>query len=360
MSGIFGILGFNDTDRVFVSTVGQRVVYDAITQLLSEYNRDLNAALSLFVSSTTEDFKFRYKLPGGGYLQRRGGQAPSAAVKRTGSWDVALPLEDFGAAMGGDRVSLAYMSMQELNAHLDTIMIQNTNTVRMEVLKALFDNVAYTFADPLQGNLSVVPLANGDSVVYPPVVGSDTEATDDHYLESGYAAASISDTNNPLKTIRAELIQHFGGPQTGNEPVIAFVNSAQRDQISGLTDFVDVSDRWVKPGDDTATLFGLPPNVPGRVIGRSNGVWVAEWDWIPANYIYGQHLEAPAPLAQRVDPANTGLPRGLALVSQSDPYPLQDSQYANRFGLAVVNRLNGVCFELGTGGTYSIPSGYSH
>jgi hypothetical protein len=359
MSQIFGLLGLPDTDRSFVNTVGQRVVYDAIMEILNRHNQELDAAIGIFSDGTTEDFKFRYKLPGGGYLQRRGGQAQSANVKRVGQWDVALPLEDFGAAVGGDRVSLAYMTMKELDTHIDTITLQDINTVRLEILKALFDSAQYTFVDPIHGSLTITPLANNDAVVYPPVIGSETEAADNHYLESGYIATAISDSNNPYVTMRDELEEHFGYPQGGSN-LIAFINKAETAETEALTDFTEVQDRFVRPGDNTAVLEGLPSTIPGRIIGRTNGVWVAEWGFIPAGYMLGVHLDAPKPLMQRVDPANTGLPRGLSLISESDEYPLQNSHYAHRFGFAVVNRLNGVVMELANGGSYTVPTGFGH
>lgn len=359
MSAIFGLLGLPDTDRSFVSRIGQRAVYDAIQEILARHNQELEAAMSVFVQGTTEDFKFRYKLPGGGYLQRRGGQAQSANVKRTGSWDVALPLEDFGAAIGGDRVTLAYMTVKELDTHIDTITMQDINTVRLEILKALLDSAQYTHEDPINGALSITPLANGDAVVYPPVIGSEVEATDNHYLESGYAESAISNTNNPYTTVRDELEEHFGYP-TGGSNIVAFINKSAVPETEALADFDPVNDRFVRPGDNVDQLFNLPSNIPGRIIGRTNGVWVAEWNFVPSNYLIAVHLDAPKPLMQRVDPANTGLPRGLSLISESDQYPLENSHYSHRFGIAVVNRLNGVIMEFGTGGSYTVPSGFGH
>ena len=45
MSGIFGILGLDDTERVFANTVGQEVVYDAIVQLLDQYRHHLSLGI---------------------------------------------------------------------------------------------------------------------------------------------------------------------------------------------------------------------------------------------------------------------------------------------------------------------------
>jgi hypothetical protein len=363
MSGIFGALGLADTDRSMVNTVGQRVVYDAVKTLLEKHQEELQRAYAVFVAEETADFKRRFILPGGGTLQERSELGRPAAVKATGKWDVAFPLRDYGAQIAGNDVAIAYMTMQELDRHLDTVFIQNTNTVRRELLKALLDNVAYTFKDPLNhvGDLTIQPLANGDTVVYPPVLGSEDEATDSHYLESGYLASAISDTNNPFASIRDELEEHFGA-NTGGENIVVFINHAQVAKTEALTDFDEVRDRFVIPGANVDQLTGLPATLPGRLIGRVSGCWVSEWRHVPANYMIGIYMEpvVPKPLIMRVDPADTGLGRGLQLVSKDEEFPLEASFYRNRFGLGAGNRLNGVVMELGNGGTYTVPTGYGH
>ena len=75
--------------------------------------------------------------------------------------------------------------------------------------------------------------------------------------------------------------------------------------------------------------------------------------------VVGIHLDAPKPIMQRVDPADTGLPRGLALVARDENYPFTSSFYSHRFGFGVGNRLNGVVMELGTGGSYTVPTAYA-
>lgn len=357
MSGIFGQLGLNDTDRVFSSTAGQAVVLNLIGEYLNRVNADLAAQMAVFLGNTTENYKLRYKLPGGGRLQRRGGKAESAATKAYGGYDVAFPLEDFGAQFASDDVSLAYMTAGDMERHLSNIAIQNVNTVRFEVLKALLNNTADTFSDPLWGSLTIQPLANGDTVTYPPVLGSESEATEDHYLESGYAATAISDTNNPYTTIRQELEEHFGA-STGGDNIAVFINPAETPETEALNDYDQVVDNFIRAGANVNVPVTLP-SVPGRILGRTNGVWVVEWRWIPANYMVGIHLEAEAPLYMRVDPADTGLGMGLQLVANSDDFPNVAAHYRHRFGLGVANRLNGVVMELGTGGTYTIPTAYA-
>ena len=357
MSQIFSILGIPDTDRSYVNTVGQRVVYDALQEALSQMNSELSAAVNLFVAETTSDHSRRFKLPGGGYMQRRGRQAPPGSLKATGEWDVAFPLEDFGDAIAIDDISLAYMTMQELNRHLDTVEERNRNTMRRAILMALFNNADWNFVDENHGTLAVKSLANGDVVVYPPILGSDSEATENHYKATGYAVASISDTNDPCEDTVNELEEHFG-TSTGGSEIVKFAGKTLADKIRNtLTDFDDVSDRHIQMGANTNEVVGLPANLPGKLVGRHNaGIWLVEWRAIPDNYDLDIHLGVSAPLIERIDPADTGLGQGLQLVTENDKFPLQDSFYRNRYGFGVGNRLNGVVHFYDTGSTYTIPT----
>lgn len=359
MSGIFGILGLNDHERVYLSTLGQDVIFDAANEFLNRHAADLEAMAAIFVDETTENHKERYKLPGGGRLQQMSGQSSTATVKALGQWDVAFPLIDYGASVGMGRIDFAYATAQDLQRHLETITIQNINTVRHEILKALLNNTQRTFADNLWGNLLIESLANGDAVVYPPALGSETEATDDHYLESNYTTANISNTNDPVITVVDELEEHFGAP-TGGSNIVCFVPTAVGRKIRGLAEFDPVIDRFIDAGDDTDQPVGLPAAMPGRIMGRHNaGAWIVEWRHMPADYLLAIHQDAPRPLKRRVHPGDTGLPQSLTLVKDSDQYPFQQSHYENHFGFGAGNRLNGVVMEMGTGGTYSIPSGYA-
>lgn len=361
MATLLGALGLADTDRTFVEKLGQRAVWTATQEILERFNADLDAAMGFFVSGMTTDYKFRYYLPGGGYMQRHNfaSNARPVAIKATGNWDVALPIDDWRDAIIEDDIEMAYMRVDMFSRTVDAIMIRYANTMRREILRTIFRNTDRTFVDPLQGTLTVVPLANGDSVVYPPVIAATTEATDNHYLESGYASASISDTNNPLATIRDELTEHFGYTE-GGENIVVLVNKAELAYLEDLTDFVPITDTFVSPGTQTATVDGRP-TIPGtaRLAGRCSGVWVAVWDWMPAGYMFGRHMGVEAPLMKREDPADTGLGGGLRLVARDEDFPFVASIWRARCGFGVTNRLNGVVMELGTGGSYGVPAAYA-
>lgn len=357
MPSIYGILGLEDEDRSFVNDVGQPIVYDAVRQLMGRYNQELAAAMSVFVERETEDFKIRYKLPGGGRMQKRRLLARPGAVKALGYWDVALPLEDYGDQLADSDVAMAYMRVNELQRHIDSIFIRDVNTVRFEVLRALFNNQQRPFLDDIHGTLAIEPLANGDGVLYPPVLGSEVEAQDSHYLASGYAATAISDTDNPYPVLVDELEEHFGSA-TGGENIVTFINPDEAPETEDLGDFDEVTQRFVTPGANTDTLYGLPSTLPGKTLGRVSGTWIQEWRWIPSGYLLALHLGEAKPLIRRVDPAGTGLPRGLTLVGRDQEWPLESAYYVHRYGFGVGNRLNGVVMQLTTG-SYTVPAAYA-
>lgn len=357
MSGIFGALTVADSDRVYNAGVGQRVIFETAMEYVNRINEDLDRAMGIFVGETTSDYKLRYKLPGSGYLQKRSIQGRYASVKATGQWDVALPLEDYGAQLSSNDIDWKRMTIKELDRHLQTIVTQNINTTRFEILRALMNNAADTFVDEEWGSLTIQPLANNDGTLYPPVLGSSDEADDNHYLESGYAPTAISDTNDPLTLIRNELEEHFGVGEAGSD-VLVLTNPDATPDIRALTGFVGVTDKGINPGQDTAVLASMPTGYPGTLIGRAKGVWIAEWRHLPATYMIGIHTTAPKPLFRRVDPTDMNVPVGLHLVATQEEFPFNGSFWRNRFGLGVANRLNGVVLENGTGGTYSVPTLY--
>jgi len=367
MSVLFGNINAADSDRVFDAAVGQRVIYDEATRYVNRGNDELDRLLSVLIARNTEEFKWRFKLPGSGTLQEITPDGRPVAMKAHGEWDVAFPLKDFGAQLGYNRVDLAYLTIAELRLHIDGVINSNANRMRRQCLEAIFDNTAETWTDRWHGALTLEPLANGDAVLYPPVVGSGTEAVEDHYLVAGYTAANIADANDPWTgqiggvaggvNLINELEEHFG-KVSGGSNIVTFINTAQIGVVTALSAYVDVPDNWINVGDNTAVPFALP-RVPGRIIGRhDNGSWISVWDHIPATYMFATHLDEEPPVLKRVDPADTGLPVGLTLVSEDEKYPFIASFWHNRYGVACGNRLNGVMLLVTEDLSYQVPTGY--
>lgn len=363
MANIFGHLNLSDTDRVFNQTTGQAVIFEAATDYVNRSTEELNRLMSVFVARNTSDFKLRYYLPGNGYLQKRNSDGRYGAVKATGSWDVSFPLEDQGAMIAGNDVDMAYMTVQELDRHIKTVVQQNVNTVRYDVLTALTAGTNGTFIDPLHGSLTIRRLANTDGTLYPPVIGSMTEADDQHYLETNFTTATIADAYDPWVglggnnvNIIADLSEHVGW-NAGSSEIVSFVNIAEVPYISALTDFEPVDIRQIQEGTQTASPVQVPTNLPGTVIGRHRaGAWIVHWDRIPATYIVSVHTGVEPPLLKRVDPADTGLGTDLQLVAQDEQFPFKESIWRHRFGVGAGNRLSAIVVEVATGGSYTDPT----
>lgn len=359
MAELFGAIGLQDSDRLFNNTIGQQVIYEETDRVLGRYNLDVSASLALFLEEDTEKYKERYKLPGNGRLQKRGRLSRPGAVKAFGQWDVAYGMDDYGAGLVEDDVTMAYMTLAEYERHVKTVLIQDANTTRSALLQALLTSTNRVYADELYGDLTVKPLANGDADTYPPVLGSEAEATRNRYHGVSYAASAISDTNDPYATIVGDLEGDFGTP-TGGSPIAIFVDSTQVNPLAAMTDFTPVQHINVHPGTQTAVPNSIPAELLAgtwRVLGTIHNAWVCEWRFFPASYALGVHLSAPKPLKRRVDAGDTGIPRGLHLASRTPHAPFETAYWRNRFGFGVGNRLNGsVVFMNGSSATYTDPS----
>lgn len=360
----FGVL--TDVDNVDnklpINSVGQQIVYEDLTRYLDRVEVDTQAAQSVFVEMDTEEYAESYSIPGGsGRMQRRGHQTSVGAVKIAGKYDVGYPLEDFSDALAWNDVDIAYMSIREFERQVNNIADRNRNTIRFEMLKALFTNTTRTFNDTTlrTPTLTVQPLANGDTVTYPPVPGSEDPAMEDHYLVTGYTVASISNTNNPVATAVSELTEHFGDSGSG-ENIVYLAGAALSAKLQTLTSFYLVDQNFIQQGVMADRVTNVPANLPGVVRGRmGSGAWLVEWGWIPADYAIAIDLDVARPLKRRIDPAFTGLGSGLRLVATDQQFPFTASYWRNRYGFGVGNRLNGVVQKFATPGAYTVPTVYA-
>jgi hypothetical protein len=355
MGQLLGILGAGD--NTMLSALNPVTVTDAVNQVLARYNAEKQTAFSFFVEGETTDWKTVYALGGGDEMQELGPNGRPIEQRVTGSWEVAYPIRRYAAAIGWDYETFQYLTAADLERQVDSVAISNAKTHRKQIMRAIFGNANYNWTD-VQGQhgvLTIRRLANSDGSTYPATATSDTEADDNHYLVSSYATASISDTNNPLVTLRDEIREHFGG--TGR--IVAVINSAEQAKIQALTQFTDAPTAGVTPGSDTAVADAGIPGVPGRFIGidGASGVYVYVWDRIPATYIFARDMDQPAPLKRRVHSAPAL--QGFKLEAEDVNHPLYKRSWWDRFGYAAGNRLNGAVMFLDAGSSYTVPSVYA-
>lgn len=358
-SNIFGALGIPDDDYTFVRTFGQEPVFNATMALLGDHNADLALAESVFVEDETYNHKRRYYLSTGGRLEKVGNLTLPEQVKATGSWDVAWPLHEFAARLAGNRVQMGYMSTAQYGRHIEMILKSDVNTRRFEILKAIFNNAPPAFNDENWGSLTLVPLANGDATLYPPVVGAEITSTGQHYLATVFANTTISDANDPISPAIDLLEGRLGIPTAGSN-MVTFVNKAQVSAIQAMSQFNPIEYRFQQLGVNITQGVDWPAGLPGRVLGEFAGkCLIVRWDWIPASYLFTVHLDAPKPLTRRVDPPGTGLSTGLQLIAQTMEHPFREAVWSNRYGYAVSNRINGVVTFIDAGSSYVIPTAYA-
>lgn len=355
MGQLAGILGA--ADNTILATIGPTVVSDAVNDLLARYQIEQQNAFSFWVEEQTTDWKTVYTLVSGDEMQELGQHDQPIEKRVTGSWETAYPIKRYGDALGWDYETFQYMTVADMERQTASKTIANAKTHRRQIMRALFGNVNYIYTNPQDGHgaLTIRRLANGDGTTYPPLLTGTTEADEDHYLISGYAAASISDANNPLATMVADLKHHWDGPYLP----VAHINSAQRNQIAGLSLFVDAVTPGVRPASTDATVDGQFPDAPGEFIGIDpvSGVYVYVWDQVPANYITMRDYNKPAPLKKRVHAVPSLV--GFRLEAEAEHHPLYRRTWMDRFGYAAGNRLNGTIMFLDAGSVYVVPATYA-
>jgi len=345
--------GFVDLQHVFsqrVADVGVQQVYDAITRTTAEWNRQINSLMNEFVQRT-DQYQFRYHLPGTGSLQPLDEWGTPTPVREGAFYDVGLPIQGAGTAFGDNRVSREFLTVEEANRQILRVQRDDADWLKRHILATIFTNTSWTFSDPLKGNLTVQPLANGDAITYP-MSGLTAMATDQHYLAQ---AAGILDASNPFPTIRDQLAEH----PTNTGTYVAYIPTNLRASVEALATFVEVNDGNIRLGGDQDQLLQVVgPGVGDQVIGyiKGAGIWIIEWRSLPDNYIVAHARGSEPAIAMReYEPPNL---KGLIIERHSQDGNLQETRFIRYAGFGVLNRTGMVIQRIGNG-TYAIPSGYT-
>lgn len=348
---IAGILDIDDSENMYVNEVGQVNVFDAINEYTALLNKNLNLITGLFIEKTTTNVQWTYHLPGNRELQKQGGMARAGEQKFKAKYGVALPIFQYGDALGGDWINMAYMTIADVDRQITEIKLGARRLLRKEVLVTMFNNADLLFDDLKWDALTIRGLANGDTTYYTPLPGFDDLATANHYGVTGYAVSAIDDDHDPIKWHADKLHARFPDEVDG----LVFISSNMTPYVKDLTAFLEVGDPRIAKGGLADRLLNLPGGMPGRVIGRAHEVWVVEWPDVPSNYSTSIAPSYEKPIQKRIDIPESNLPSELTLKNVSDKFPLEKSDWVWRFGLGIVNRLNGFCLECSTELAYSVP-----
>lgn len=347
MSALYGIMGLADVKNLTVQQLGQRQVFDAVNLLISQYNQDLAEMTAFFVAGTTEEVQITYMMPGGGEMQEATEWTRPGAVRPMPGYPVGFEINDARDQVAWNDVSLAYATVEVVQAAVDNIQIRHTNWVRRKLLRAVLNNVNRTTLDPQFGSVTVKPLANGDTDVYS-MYGA-AMATDNHYIASNMA--SISDANNPFPAYYDEIAEHYG-----DSTVVALVHPTQAAQIKAMAGFIEVADSRIRVNEGVEAI-APSVSVPGTIIGLLGNVWISEWRGMIAGYTFVRNMDMPAPLLKRIDRVPLEGRGELRLVATQTEYPFLESFWRDRHGYGAANRVGAVVGQI-TGAAYVIPPGY--
>lgn len=351
----YGFMGLDHLFNTRVNEAGVSRVWSAVQESAQEHSRVVNAMLS-GLATPTEQAQEQIELGNSGILQPIDEYGNPLPVKPSGSYQVAYPIYGGGTAWGDNRISRAMMTVEEANRN--TIEAQNAdaNWIIYHLMAALLDNTAYTYEDKAHGaykglgNITIQPLANGDTVTYNNIGGG--AATDDHYLAQ---ANAISDTDNPFPIIYNELAHH---PSNSADPeVVTFISSSLQDTTEGLAGFVERDDKAIQPGSQTARVVELVDRGYGdSYLGRVNRNHIVKWSRLPAGYMLSQAVNAGPVLKWREYPAAEL--KGLFAEGHSPDGNLQIQRLLRFGGAGVFNRVAAVVYQIGNA-TYQIPTGFN-
>lgn len=323
------------------------IVQTAITESILEYQRQLDAMMSLLVERVTV-YSQRYQLPGTGTLQPIDQHGNPLPVLPSGYYDVAFPIQGGAIAWGDNRVTRALMTIEQANRFTLTVQNADLDWLARHILAAIFTNVTWSYTDDDHGALTIQPLANGDAVAYTFTGG--TSGTDNHYL---FQAAAIADATNPYPTIEAELSEH---PSNSGATIIAYIPTALKATTKALANFVPVSDPDVVVGVNTERLSSMIAEGFGdEVLGKVDGVWIVEWKRLPSATIFALAQGADPVVGMREYPAASI--QGLFPEFQDIDGNRHLQKYIRFAGFGIRNRVGAVAMTIGAG-AYAVPTGY--
>lgn len=349
------LYGFHNLESMFNDRITDQnipLVNSAIEASVAAHNEQVNALLGLF-AQPTELFQTRYLSANAARLQPLDENGRALPIQVAGHYEIGFPIRDAGIANGATYKARAKMTIAEANRVMSTMLIADRVWMRDQALAALFTAAAYDFEDPLNGTLSVKPLAttSGDTQTYL-LNGDVMPSTDEHHLAQ---AAAIADASDPYPIIYDELTEH---PENGGD-VVAFIPAGLRAATELLAGFHQNTDPDITLPSTVAQLTGaLGTTVPGTVIGKHDaGVWIVEWKSLPANYIVATMTEADAPLAMRQEP-EPELQGFYRVPEDRNDHPFYEQQWARHAGFGAFNRVGALVYRIGNG-TYAAPTGYT-
>jgi hypothetical protein len=344
----YGFWKLQDMAAQRVTTVGVETVNDAVIQSVNLAQQELAFAMSKFVD-VVDWYQKNYWLPTAGKAQpldEHGNPKPRVPA---GNYNIALPIRGWGDAWGDNRVTRALMTVEEADRFTAMVINADVEAMLGHMLAALYTNVTYVFDDKLYAsNLTIQPLANGDTVTY--LRKSGVMATDNHYL--GQANAIGNGADNPYPVLYTELFEH---PSNAG-PFVAYIPDDLVATTKALATFHEIEDPDIRKGADSDVLVGNFDPGFGELIGKADNMWIVNWSRLPSTRILAIAQGAvDKPLAMRQYPS----PELQGYFPEFQD--VDGNRHLNKFiryaGFGAQNRVAAALMEI-SDATYDIPTGY--
>lgn len=341
--------GFMSIKDLFVERVADNltIVGTAIADSIAEYQREMDAMLSILIQPTT-DYSIRYQLPGSGTLQPLDQHGNPLPILPSGFYDIAFPIQGAGTAWGNNRITRALMTVADANRFTLSVMNADMDWMARHILASVFTNTSWSYVDDDHGTLTIQPLANGDSVLYTRKGG--TSSIDNHYLAQ---LAVIADATNPYDDIYDELSEH----PSNSGPFVAYIPTALKATTMALTNFIEIGDPDIQLGTDVSTIRGsIGAGFGDMVLGKTDNMWIVEWKRLPADIIVAVAQGSDPVIGMRQYPA--AALQGLFPEFQDIDGNRHLSKWLRFCGFGVMNRVGMVVQRIGNA-SYAIPTGYT-
>jgi len=341
--------GFNDTRDLVVTTDGVPFIrmYDDIQAALADYNANEGFLRSNLTFSTTDE-KIKEGLSQNQMQFARATEYGRPDRQRITQQERErfIPIEDFSMGIGFTRKYLLLARSDQIALQVDEATRADQELIIRSILQQLhrIENLG------VGGIYKAFWNADGD--VPPRFVDTVFVGTHTHYLTSATATLAL------IQSMRTKLVEH--GYDTSRELWINPAEEAAVRAIVGFTPVLSADQRLIT----NTNPFNAPNTVvatvdPAQFIGVVEGFRVRVYNWQPAGYFFGYDAGSASglrkPLAWREYPV-AGL-RGLQLFNE-DPgssFPLINSFFGRNFGLATLERSNGVLAQI-TAGAYATPA----
>lgn len=346
----FGFIDLQEIQNRTLETVNPQVVIDAVNTSLQVHNQEVSMLLDAWVEPTTA-LQERVDQVATIRMQPVTEQGQAKPVASNNNYTVAYPLKRFEHAWGHTIESMAKMTIGQIQYQVSEALIADMNTIRENLLMAILDNVSWTYADEVT-DLTIKPLANSDTDTYV-VLGGALE-TADHYNDLN---AVISDSNPIFPTIFNALRNYPANAVNSQNPVISFVPSGLTTAIQSLTalippmqsDVIYNATDVVNKSFDMALMFG------DMYLGKYNNVHIIEWQALPATYTVSWASGAGRFLKMR-ERENL---QGLYQYTHSPDGNRTLNFYRRVYGFGCFKRTAAYVLQTSSGGSYSVPTGYT-